>query len=423
MINSIKLTTLFILFYLLSSTVLASDKFLSGYIIKANGDTISGLIKYQNWKINPEIIKFKESGEAQVEILGLKDLKGFKVGKKLYHKAQFQVETSPRAYGELEVSHEYNLKEVEGFLEVLFRGPKSLLYYHPANGNENYYIKSPDGKYEILFYKRYLKSAISQEIKEKKRFIGQLTLYLDDCPGINQKLQLTDYTRISLSKLFETYYKEMNSDLEFEQRWEKMKFDVGVSAGVNFSKYIFSSENLVFLEETDFDWSAAPVFGISTDAYFPSSLNGLIWTNELMFTQIRSNGDNHSAAIENNRNLYHNSSLSYSFIKLNTMIKFLISNKGFKPYLDLGFTGGYLLKGESNRKDFRIVTDELANEVDLFEKSDLRNYEYGFIGGVGGQWKNYSLETRMELSSGWSNMIFTNFKVPKVYLLFTYSFK
>jgi hypothetical protein len=63
-------------------------------------------------------------------------------------------------------------------------GTKNLYYYSDKRGKQHFYIgKAPD--FELLIYKKYLKEGDREKIVvENRNFIGQLNIYLQDCPSI-----------------------------------------------------------------------------------------------------------------------------------------------------------------------------------------------------------------------------------------------
>jgi len=45
---------------LFSQFIFSQENFTTGYVIKLNGDSISGYVDYRNWEINPTKIIFKD---------------------------------------------------------------------------------------------------------------------------------------------------------------------------------------------------------------------------------------------------------------------------------------------------------------------------------------------------------------------------
>jgi hypothetical protein len=63
--------------------------------VKLNGDTVHGLIDYQNWRINPVKITFIEAGNSVPVDFRATQIISFRVNDKIYEAAVVQVEISP----------------------------------------------------------------------------------------------------------------------------------------------------------------------------------------------------------------------------------------------------------------------------------------------------------------------------------------
>ncbi len=67
----------------------AQQNYVPGEITKLNGEVVSGLIDYQEWKINPININFKTTNTSVIKTYSVKDLESFMIAgkKELYQKA------------------------------------------------------------------------------------------------------------------------------------------------------------------------------------------------------------------------------------------------------------------------------------------------------------------------------------------------
>ncbi len=123
-------------------------------------------------------------------------------------------------------------------MRALLKGPKSLYFYSNRSGKDQFYIKT-DSSFKLLTYKRYIKANKSDAplemrnsdiVTENKAYLGELTVYLYNCPTIQSKLKGITYSTESLKKLFQYYYSCTNSKIGFQQKNDKTKFDFGVIA-------------------------------------------------------------------------------------------------------------------------------------------------------------------------------------------------
>ncbi|ALO17087.1 hypothetical protein L21SP5_03476 [Salinivirga cyanobacteriivorans] len=103
------------------------------------------------------------------------------------------IETSPVATSRLEEGPALNLERDTVFLEVLFKGDKSLYHYGTRKGKDNLYIKRNDS-IEFLIYKNYYITRFEGKYQqEKNTFKGQLAIYLNNCKKITGAIEDADY--------------------------------------------------------------------------------------------------------------------------------------------------------------------------------------------------------------------------------------
>src|SRR6056297_4162257 len=152
----------------------AQKNFTKGYIVTNNNDTVQGFINHQKWKVNPKKIAFKKNMQSEVKIFKPLEIKEFRVGNSFYTGQVEDIETSPVATSRLEEGPKLNLERDTVFLEVLFKGDKSLYHYGTRKGKDNLYIKRNDS-IELLVYKNYYIIRFEGKYQqEKNTYKGQL---------------------------------------------------------------------------------------------------------------------------------------------------------------------------------------------------------------------------------------------------------
>lgn len=204
------LRLVFISLLLLPSLVKAQGRLTEGYIVNLQGDTIKGFIDVTEWGMNPSTVHFFETTDSEGRYLWPYDIKMFAIGKDIYEGAMVDVEVSPRDLNNLSSKAELMLEKDQAFLQLLVAGPKSLYVYGKAVYDQ-YYIKT-DTSMELLVYKKYLKDTkvgpgdVRSLVVENKRYQGQLSIYLNDCPDMASAIASTQYDQESLESLFRKYY-------------------------------------------------------------------------------------------------------------------------------------------------------------------------------------------------------------------------
>ena len=192
---------------LLPHLVFSQKNYQPGYIITPAKDTVEGYIDYRNWSYSPNSIRFvKELGSEPVAY-GTSDILGFQVNQEHYFSGEVDIEISSRNVNTLDYEIAENLERVNGFLRALVMGEKWLLYLKPQAKAENFYIKKDD-QFELLLYKKYFSYKDGEPVmRENRTFLGQLTLYLNDCDKIEGELSRVNYSTKSLVSLFRAYNK------------------------------------------------------------------------------------------------------------------------------------------------------------------------------------------------------------------------
>ena len=195
----------------------SQENFVPGYIIDGNNDTIQGYINYRNWKTCPEKISFKNSGDLVEKDVLPSDIKGFMVSDKIYVSAFVKIEISPINTSYLEYNPDFRFITDTVFLQARFRGVKNL-YLFIDNDRRDYFYFWNDTSFTLLEYKRYLVKKDNQSkifLHENKRYIGQLTYYLRECPALAPKIETTGYYTTSIEKLYREYAKCTGDKYEF----------------------------------------------------------------------------------------------------------------------------------------------------------------------------------------------------------------
>lgn len=204
-----------ILVSFVSPLLKAQGQLTSGYIINLQGDTIKGFVNVTDWGMNPSTVHFFENPDSPGRYLWPYDIRMFAIGNDIYEGAMVDVEVSPRDMNNLSSKPELMLEKDQVFLQLLVAGPKSLYVYGKAVYDQ-YYIKS-DSTMELLVYKKYLKDTkvgpgdVRSLVVENKRYHGQLSIYLNDCPDIASAIANTEYDQESLETLFRKYYSCLGS--------------------------------------------------------------------------------------------------------------------------------------------------------------------------------------------------------------------
>ena len=421
-----------------SNNSICQKNYLPGVIITLKSDTLKGFIDYQNWGKNPKAILFKESENATATEFNPLNIKGFNIHNEVYVSAIVQAEDShqmefnPNQIKEADYKPEIKTREDTIFLQAMFQGTKNLYYNFDKKGKPQFYIKQwPD--FELLIYKKYLKYNEGRNVyetnepinvfRENKKFIGQLTLYFQDCPALQPKINTAVYEQKSLENLFADYYKCANVKPKYSFTKEKMKLEFGVLAGISSTKLLFSSSDEYtyrYIVSPDYKASINFSGGLLFDVVLARNQRRLSIYNEILYSSF--SASQHFEEIVN-QDIFTliDTKMAYSYLKWNSMLRYKFFVKGdLVLFANTGISFGSAIGGSNSITINKTVnTYNKVTEDQLFNES---NSELGFLAGMGAGYKKYSLETRYESGNGITGSGTLRSRTNRVYFLLGYRF-
>jgi hypothetical protein len=425
-----------------SNHTICQKNYLPGMIITLKNDTLKGFIDYQNWAKNPKSISFKVSENASPSEYNPLGINGFIVQTDVYVSAIVQAEDSrqmeynPNQIKEADYNPEIKLRTDTIFLQAMYQGSKNLYYSYDEKGKPQFYIKQwPD--FELLIYKKYLRyneeridigsPEVLNAFRENKKFIGQLTLYFQDCPAMQQKLNNAVYEQKSLENIFDDYYKCAKSKPSFKYDKEKLniklKLEYGVLAGISSTKLLMSSsEEYMYRYTVSPDYKASTNFsgGVLFDVVLARNQRRWSIYNELIYTSF-SVAQHFEEVVNEDIFTLIDTKIAYSYLKWNSMLryKYFVKNDWFM-FANSGISLGYAIEGSNS-----ITIDKTVNEYNTHSEKQLfedSKSETGVLVGLGGGYKKISFEARYERGNGISDNNLIRSRTNRMYLLMGYRF-
>lgn len=407
---------------LLQNSMKAQENYLPSLVVVSEGDTLNGYIDYKNWEKNPTFISFKKSLSGSQKIYNPKEILEFRVKDEIYISAIVETELTSSKISEIENATKLKLKIDTAFLQTIFSSNKSLYYNNNKLGVDNFYIEQ-DGKFELLIYKKYRKTQSDKRVVgENKKYIGQLLLYFNDCKSIQSKINSSRYTLKSLKDLFESYYKCTSAETSFEKKSEGFLFEAGVLGGATISTLDFNSSQY-FKHITIPDY--APSIKVSAGLFFETTLprnnRKFSIVNHLLYTNYLFNLTYEDYVSENNF-LIANTTIGFSYLKLNTSFKFQypVTQKGY-VYFSGGITNGFILGAQNLLKE-EITFYSTKRVEEHLALDNYRKYEFGYFASLGFKYNNtIRFEALFERGSGMSVYKSLNSNSKRLYLLIGYT--
>ncbi len=394
---------------------------MNGYVISITGDTLHGFIDYRNWERNPNSIFFKEKlSDSKIQYSPI-DIKEFGVIDEIYESAIVETEMSSDKTEDLEFNKELVVTIDTTFLQTMMRGSKSLYYYNNKLGKSQFYVKN-GSSFELLVYKKFLQKENGVSvIYENRNFLGQLAVYLQDCPTIQSKLRSSVYRRGSMEKLFDYYHNCSKSEIQFQRKTPKATIEFGVLAGLSSTSINFSGEaSFPYMLHTNYQPSTNFSAGLFLDLIFPRNHEKWSLCNELLLSSYKVSG-RHTDYVNENKFTINSTTIALDYLKMNNLLRFKYPVGSMFVYLNGGISNGIVVNKTNYRKEeTTFYTSITVNEVKALE--EIRNYELGFILGLGSKYKRYSFEIRHERTDGISATNALKSTVKRYYFLLGYSF-
>jgi hypothetical protein len=427
-----RLPILIVALLMAGSNVVGQVNFQPGYVVSLQGDTLKGYIDYRNWERNPKLISFSETPEGSRQEFHALGIRSFFVSGDLYEGAIVKVETSSTITDGLTYKFEPELRTDTVFVRTLVRGEKSLYHYYYTGGpigKDQFYIRAANGL-ELLIFKSYFKEYTGNDnykgskiVAQNNFYINQLALYLQDCPGIQEKFRGIRYNSKSMKRIFDSYYGCTNKQAKFEEKEIKYPLEMGVLLGGTQTSMHLSSAMATPFTSASFPSDVSFTGGLFFDLVRARNHGKWSMNNELVYTSYKTAAlyevtkDNGSGFYE-----YYNFQLEYAYVKLNTMFRFKYPIGQMHVFINAGISNGFMVRGTDYQKTVHgFPSGERVNEGNVF-KNGVRKHEQGYLGGLGVRYKRYALEARYEKTNGMLDYIGLVANFSKASFIMTYRF-
>ena len=396
--------TISILFLLAAAVLLpkrafSQSNYQAAKVTTLTGDTIQGFIDYRGWERNPQSIAFKPSEQASAQTFRPLDIKGFKVNNEVYVSGQVSIEDSPQKLEELSISAAPDYHPDTTFLKVLAAGPKSLYLYRKAKSAREYFYIEQKGAFDLLVYKRYKQMGDgAMLVRSNNQYQQQLLQYLAPCAAIEQRLRTARYDASSLQKLFTAYYAACASQQPAFLETHKSPSQAGILIGATSTTLGFSTSTQAYYPVLDSYTFFGPTGGLFYYVSLPGSLGRFSINNDITFSSFKGTGSS-TATVSPDNSTNTSVSLKFSYLKLNTLIRFTQPVGTGAIFINAGISNGYALQSTNEKTVVtKFYTSSTTKTTDAF--TDLRRYEQGFVAGIGASAKRLSAEVRYERSNG-----------------------
>ena len=351
-----------------------------GTITLNDGSVQTGIINVSEWENNPSIISFKKDDSSEPEEYTSEDVSMITVLKDLYKTSIVESDSDKRSV----------------FLKQVIGGEKSL-YFVRFSGNEIFFIERNSG-FEKL-------------VQENETYITQLEKYLSQCDKIESISGALAYNQTSLKNLFIEYFDcvESQDDFGSDQSLKNKRFILGFLAGFSSSSIEFSGRvpSLDYLIESDYPNSTSITGGIFAEWFFLNRDKNFSLYNELNYISFETQGT-YETTLE-----LHETEIAFSYIRLNTSIKYDIPFGNMGVFIHLGLSNAFVVSSTNTR----FFENSLGATANLEALPNQNDYQFGYVAGLGVRFQRFLLEGRYDFGYEPANVaVDTNLKFYSVLL-------
>lgn len=394
----IKILVIASIFFFFKTASFAQNKFIQGYIITSNKDTVRGFIDNSvlNKRVGNSLVFKKDQTDKNVEKFSPASIKGFYVQPtdEYYTSQEVTMDKKSVELNSLENNPLPHYSKESVFLKVLVKGKASLFYYVDEKFKEHFFLQKDS---EPIFELAYLVYLVRENYSvTDEKFKKQMSELLTECPKLSYK-SLT-YKEGSLKKAIQAYNLCTNSTGNYASIEKKADIKYGLFVGMSSAQGNLSGDipittlaSVPKVQNIAFNPSLSPVIGVSISMK-PK------WLQELLSLNFDCFYHKHAYVSEQTLSNFdkYAMNLSFSYLTITPSVSFVMKGK-IAPYLKAGVNFS-ILNNYKNIYDYNVTigTTNYPQKKEPFEK--FQNYRTGPMIGLGVQMGQFALETHYEYS-------------------------
>ncbi|MDR3711444.1 MAG: hypothetical protein P4L51_01410 [Puia sp.] len=298
-------------FFLLCSVLLYSQGiYMRGFVVRNQGDTLRGWIKYGNWKVNPEKIEFKDDlNSRRISEYTVNEITCFEItGLDDYKKATVSLDMNSVDPVEIfsEVAEKRDTVRHETlFLRVLSNAGKLHLYEF-VDFKNHFFIQAAGDTIEELIYQLRINRA-DNIVNEWNRYREQLRGYAGQnlSASLDREIEHTRYSSKSLVAIVTRLNGDKNpiglhAGNEGNTRAAIRNPQIFVSAGAALTSFSMPGDNNLPQGNLQFKNSVIPIVSAGIDLLSPRNFNDFTLRFEMAFSEATYNGSKHTEDVFRN---------------------------------------------------------------------------------------------------------------------------
>lgn len=392
----------------------AKENFIPCVVVTSIGDTLTGMIDYQNWDLSPESIRFCRKLGDEVVVYQPSDIKMFQADGDVYVGIEADIENSSRLAESISYQPALQIKRKSVFLRALVIGPKSLYHYKDSKTDDLFYIKV-DSTYKLLGYKLYHNDENDvNSVRELKKYVGQLIYYMSDRPELKKTIQSVQYTRYNLTALFIAYNKLVRPTVSNQIKKVVFKINYGVSAAATINSIHFTGTGFPELVLQTYSPGLSFTPGVFVEFVEPRNRGRWSIYSELLYTSYKFDTQ------YDDGNRIFKTNIDFGYLKLYNLLRYRILIPNGALFVNGGFSIGTIIHEINNQQRISKINSSWNETGKALE--DIYRQELGLVFGAGVKHNHITLETRYAFGGGMSPYILLGSETRSSSILVSYSF-
>jgi len=292
------------------------------------------------------------------------------------------------------------------------------LYYLKDAEEKVHFFLEKDTVLEALILKQYLDEYDNFRVRVSEKYKGQLAYHWQDCPSVAKKAFKAEYSRSSLTRLFEAYNSCMTGDTEesrFVRKKERIKAKFSVLGGYHFTSLKFRTDNEPYFQDISFNKYNKGTWGAGLHLVLPRQQQSWSLVNELLYTSYQFGGSV-LYDINEDQSARHSLTFDFSHLKAFSLLRYEVPSQSVRFFVNLGVSNAWAIRSANHliteRRFFSTITTDQTIPFD-----PPRKYEQGLVVGMGLRFRHFFAETRYERTNGMSPISTISSKIKTFYLL------
>jgi hypothetical protein len=379
---------------LMGVRAIAQQNYVPGTIVTPQHDTLKGFIDFRNWSSSPAEIHFRPSRDGNTTTYTPAQVSGFRMyfnGETMYVTKHVLLDVTRSVTTSINMAVETPTTELMDstlFIQQLVAGSYYLYSFRDKYDRKHFMYGMPgEEPLELKYTKTMIAGEYGGKLFEDKEYQQQLAEIFKDDAVVARKARKVEYNEDRLIALFSDYNQQnnprMNADVTTRT---KPPVYFGVTGGPSFNSFKWRGGSGNALTGV-YNSSVGFVAGIFADIPFTSEATRKfsIYT-ELLFRSVSTDGD-----VANGKRAF----FKFSYLHANLMGRYTYPKGLIKPFANIGFSAGYMIKTTKND----LYDKQLTSRSQAIDKP--RSYEPMIVAGIGLKVDRFSLEVRGTRASGW----------------------